>query len=221
MAAGFPQSAPKPLRSGIVLLDPSSGQPQRVIVLQYTPSSLTRSLQPQWYQPVQGDQLVNRNRLNAPPIETIHLEAEVDATDQLESPDQFPIEAKHGVNHLLAALETIVYPTTAQLRAANSSQAAGSLEIAPIEAPLAVFVWSKSRIAPVRITELSISEEFFDLQLNPMRARVTMTMRVLSVDDLGFQHTGSNIYLRYQDQKEKLAGLVAGGTLGQFGISGV
>jgi len=221
MASGFPQGAPKPLRSGIVLLDPASGQPQRVVVLQYTPASLSRSLQPQWYQPVQGDQLVNRNRLNAPPIETIQIEAEVDATDQLDQPKQFPVEAQNGISHLLAALETIVYPTTTQLRESNQRQAAGSLEIAPMEAPMAIFVWNKTRIAPVRITEMSISEEFFDLQLNPIRARVTMSMRVLSVDDLGFQHLGSNIYLRYQDQKERLASLVAGGTFGQIGIQRV
>ena len=62
----------------------------------------------------------------------------------------------------------------------------GTLEIVPAEAPLTLFVWSKNRMLPVRITEFSITEEAFDPALNPIRAKVSLGLRVLSVNDLGF-----------------------------------
>ena len=43
-----------------------------------------------------------------------------------------------------------------------------------------LFVWSASRIVPVRLTDFSITEEAFDPNLNPLRAKVTLGLRVLS-----------------------------------------
>jgi hypothetical protein len=217
----FSPRSPQHVRGGVVLLDPGTGAVARVVALQYNPASLTRSLQPQWYEPAQGDQLVNRHRLKGPPVETINMEAEIDAADQLEFPEQHQTTAQFGILPQLAALETIVYPTSAQLESNNQRQAAGTLEIVPMEAPLTIFVWSKSRIAPVRITEFSIAEEFFDTQLNPIRAKVTLGLRVLSVDDLGFRHRGSSIYMRYHQQKERLARLAQQGDFAALGIQGI
>jgi hypothetical protein len=90
-----------------------------------------------------------------------------------------------------------------------------------MESPLILFVWSSSRIVPVRITDLSVTEEAFDTHLNPIRAKVSLGMRVLSVNDLGFQHRGSSIYLAYQRAKESFAALAPGGTLGQLGIGAI
>jgi hypothetical protein len=80
-----------------------------------------------------------------------------------------------------------------------------SIEILPLEAPLTVFVWGRNRIVPVRITELSVTEEAFDTSLNPTRAKVSLGMRVLTVDDVGFQHRGGALYLLYQQGKETFA----------------
>ena len=74
-----------------------------------------------------------------------------------------------------------------------------------MEAPLTLFVWSKNRIVPVRITDFSITEEAFDPALNPIRAKVSLGMRVLSVDDLGFDHKGGSLFMTYLQQKEQLA----------------
>ena len=63
-----------------------------------------------------------------------------------------------------------------------------------METPLTLFVWSKNRIVPVRITDFSITEEAFDTVLNPIRAKISLGMRVLSVDDLGFQHKGGALF---------------------------
>jgi hypothetical protein len=90
-----------------------------------------------------------------------------------------------------------------------------------MEGPLALFVWSKSRVVPVRITDFSVTEEAFDASLNPIRAKVSLGMRVLSVDDLGFDDKGGNLFMVYQQQKEKLAGMSPAGTFADLGIGGI
>ena len=99
----------------------------------------------------------------------------------------------------------MVYPTSGQLQANQGLAQAGTLEIAPMEAPLTLFVWSKQRIMPVRITEFSITEEAFDPTLNPIRAKITLGLRVLSVNDLGFDHKGGSLFMSYLQNKEQLA----------------
>src|SRR5439155_5753328 len=128
----FPGS-PQLLKGGIVLLDPDTGQPVQIIVLQYNPDTLTRTLQVQGIGPESGDRL-EAMRLKAPPLETIKLDAEIDATDQMEKAD--PTTAQLGIYPQLAALETIVYPTSRQLQANDSQAQMGTLEIAPMESPL-------------------------------------------------------------------------------------
>ncbi|HKS25022.1 MAG TPA: hypothetical protein VJZ76_19665 [Thermoanaerobaculia bacterium] len=214
--------APHTLKAGLVLLDPVTSVLSRIIILQYNPDSLSRTLAIQATSEGGGTSGVDRSevvRLKGPPVETIKIDAEIDATDQLEVND--PTAVQSGLFPQLSALETIIYPTTTQLLANHALAAAGMLEILPVEAPLILFVWSASRIVPVRITELSVTEEAFDTRLNPIRAKVSLGMRVLSVNDLGFEHRGSSIYLAYQRIKETFAGVPTGGTLGQLGIGGI
>jgi hypothetical protein len=215
----FPGS-PRLLKGGIVLLDPTTSAVRRVIALQYNPESLSRTLQAQGV----GQDGADRSealRLKGPPVETLKIEAEIDAADQLEFPDQNPVTAQFGIHPQLAALETIVYPTSAQILANNALAQAGTLEIAPMEAPLTLFVWSKSRILPVRLTEFSITEEAFDPQLNPIRAKISLGMRVLNVNDLGFDHKGGNLFMVYHQQKELLATMSQGSALGALGLGGI
>jgi hypothetical protein len=83
----------------------------------------------------------------------------------------------------------------------------GTVEILPMESNLTLFVWSKTRVMPVRITDMDITEEFFDPQLNPIRAKVSLGMRVLNVNDVGFLTPAGVLYMVYQVQKEALAAL--------------
>jgi hypothetical protein len=215
---GFPRS-PKLTRAGLVLIDPEGGQVMRIITLQYASETLQRSFEVQSIQdePERSQPL----RLTGPAVETITLEAELDATDQLEFPRDNPAAVEAGVFPALAALETLIHPTTAQLERQKEQGAAGTLQITPAETPLALFVWSANRIAPVRVSSLSITEESFDATLNPIRAKVSLTLRVLSVDDLGFNHRGSGLFMAYLRAKEGLAQRSAGGTLSAFGIGGL
>jgi hypothetical protein len=197
----FPGS-PQLIKGGIVLLDPDSGQALQTIVLQYNPDTLTRTLQVQGIGPEPGDRL-EALRLKAPPLESIKLEAEIDATDQMEVGDS--TVGQLGVYPQLAVLEMLAYPSSAQLRGNQSQSQTGTLEIAPMEAPMAVFVWSQQRVLPIRLTDFSITEEAFDANLNPIRAKVSLGMRVLTVNDLGFSHRGGNLFMTYLQQKEQLA----------------
>lgn len=217
--SGFPNS-PRLLKGGIVLLDPESGAVLRTVLLQYNPDSLSRTLQVRGMDGDGGDRS-ELLRLKAPPVETIKLEAEIDATDQLEFPGQNADAAESGIQPALAALETIVYPSSDRLQANHALAGGGALEIIPMSAPLTIFVWSRNRVLPVRITDFGITEEAFDAALNPIRARVSLTLRVLSVEDTGFDHRAGGLFMSYQQQKEKLAALHRAGALSQLGINGL
>jgi len=216
----FPGS-PRILKGGLVLLNPDTFAvlPNGIIVLQYNPDSLSRTLKIKGVE--EGGDRSEVLRLTGPPVETFKLDAEIDATDQLEVPDSNPTTVQHGIFPQLAALETIVYPASTTLQNNFNLAQAGTLEIMPVIAPLTLFVWSANRIVPVRITDLSITEEAFDPRLNPIRAKVSLGLRVLSIDDLNFNEKGGSLYMVYQQQKETLAKVYQGGTFAALGIRGI
>jgi hypothetical protein len=191
------------LQKGAILsLDPTTGIPLGKIMLQYNPDTLTRSLKPQTV----GDEPDRTEimRLKGPPVETIKCDVEIDATDQLASGDSTAMSL--GIQPQLSSLELLVYPSSAVLIANEVLSLLGTVEILPMESALTVFVWNKNRITPVRITDLSITEEAFDPQLNPIRAKVSLGMRVLNVNDVGFLTPAGALYMIYQITKEGMAG---------------
>ncbi|GAA4085535.1 hypothetical protein [Streptomyces shaanxiensis] len=212
---------PKPIRSGLVVVNPDTGTPQRIIILQFNPDTLERSLAPQTAggQNAEGGGTGggDRNealRLKGPAEETWKFTAEIDATDQLE------VAAPDGIHPQLAVLEMLVQPTTAQLREAARQTQKGTIEITPIEMPLTLFTWGSKRVMPVRLTELSINESAFDVNLNPIRASLSIGLKVLSVSDLPAGHRGADLYMAHLAQKERLAAAARGGSLGALGLGG-
>jgi hypothetical protein len=212
-------ASPRVLKGGLVLVDADSGAVRRIVTLQYNPDSLARTLQIQGAG--EGGDRLEALRLKGPPVETIKLEAEIDATDQLEFPDQNQDAVALGIHPQLAALEAIAYPSADALTENDALASAGTIEIVPLEAALTLFVWSAQRILPVRITELSITEEAFDPALNPIRAKVSLGMRVLSVDDVGFDHKGGSLYMAYVRAKEGLVDRAPAASLSNLGLSGI
>lgn len=204
----FP-SSPRVFKGAIVLLNPVNFFPKGIVTLQYNPETLKRTLQVQSTDSEGGDRL-EALRLKAPPTETIQLEAEIDATDQLEFPAQNPDTVLFGIYPQLAALETIIYPKSSKIKSNNQQAQRGNLEIVPIEADLSVFVWSINRVLPVRLTEFSVTEEAFDPLLNPIRAKVSLGMQVLNSNDLRFKHRGSSLFRFHHQQKERFAKLNIG-----------
>ena len=214
----FPGS-PKALRGGLVLVDPSSGAVRRVITLQYNPDQISRTLQVQGVGE-DGDRS-EALRLKGPAVETFKIEAELDASDQLEFPNDNPNVVKFGLHPQIAALESMINPSASDLIGQNSQASYGTIEIAPAEAPMALFVWSAQRVVPVRVTEFSVTEEAFDPQLNPIRAKVSLGLRVLSVEDLGFSHKGGALFLGYLQRKEMLSSKAPASGLDALGIGGI
>jgi hypothetical protein len=207
---------PRLLKGGLVQVDPDTSTVLRVIGLQFNPDSLSRSVQLQ-ATGESGDRS-EALRLKGAGVETIKLEVEIDATDYLDDPDSNRTAVDLGIHPQLAALEELVQPRADDLQANDALAASGVLEVLPVEAPLTLFVWSKQRVVPVRVTDLSITEEAFDVALNPIRAKVSLGLRVLSVDDLGFRHRGGSLFMAHLRNKEALAGRASSVPLSQLGV---
>ena len=195
----FPNS-PRLLKGAIVSLKPS-GAPGPVIVFQYNPDTLTRTLTASLLggEAGQGAPV----RFKGPPDESIRLDIEIDAADQLEY--ALPPAVSLGIYPALAALEALFYPDSALVIANDRLLAAGCKEIIPPEAPLTLFVWGPKRVLPVKIGSLSVTEEAFDPALNPVRAKVSLELKALSYQELGLQSLGGSVFMAYQVGKEALA----------------
>lgn len=213
--------SPRLVKGGIVTMDPDTTALQSVIALQYNPDTLTRTLQIQAIQGAQDGTRVDALRLRGPAVETIKIEIELDATDQLEFPNKNPIAVQFGLQPQLAQLEMLINPTVETLISDDNLANSGQLEIIPLEQPLTLFVWSKSRVVPVRITEFSITEEAFDTNLNPIRAKVSLGFRVLNIDDLGFSHPGGRMFLTYLTNKQQLASKAGSAAISVLGLGGL
>jgi hypothetical protein len=188
-------------KGAIQVLEPNTGIPLNTIHLQYNPESIKRSLKPQSV----GDQPDRTEvlRLKGPPIETISCDVEIDATDQLAASD--PTTLSLGIQPQLAVLELLVYPSSSILIANEVLSLVGTIEILPMSSNLTLFVWGPNRVTPVRLTGIEIAEEAFDPRLNPIRAKVSLAMRVLNVNDVGFLTPAGALYMAYQISKEGLA----------------
>lgn len=195
----FPNS-PRVLKGALVKLD-SNVLAGSVIVFQYNPESVTRTFQPQ----ATGDDGARSEvmRLTGAPVETIKMAVEIDATDQLEKADGLAVAT--GIHPQLAALEILLYPKSALVIANAVLLALGTLEIVPPIGPFTVLVWGPQRVVPVRVTELSVTEEAHDTLLNPIRAKVDLGLRVLSYNDLPLAHPGYSMFLTHQVVKETMA----------------
>jgi hypothetical protein len=189
---------------GFILMDAEGKTILQTVVFQYNPDSLTRSLTPRAAKAEAGDRL-EALRLIGPPVETIKLEIELEATDRLEYPDRNPETVRSGITPELADLETIIAPATGDILAANRMAQTGTLEVLPLPSPLVLLVLGANRTMPVRVTDMSVVEEAFDTQLNPIRAKMSISLRVLSSDDLTLGSKGAELFLANARRREQLA----------------
>ncbi len=206
--SSFPGS-PKVMKGAIIGLDPLNPLAS-VIIFQYNPDLLTRTLTAQ----TSGSDNADRGealRLKGPPKETIKLDVEIDAADQLEQAN--PLATSMGLYPTLASLEMLLYPKSARTIANEALAATGIIEIIPPEAPMTLFVWGLKRTLPVRLTEFTITEEAFDPNLNPIRAKVGLSLRVLNYQDLGMSSAGGALFMAHQVAKEVMATLGGAATI--------
>lgn len=197
----FPGS-PRLLKGAIVGMDPVNPLAS-VIVFQYNPDTMTRRLEARSTGGGENADRAEAFRLTGPPRETITLSVEVDAADQLE--EAHPLAIVSGVNPTLAALEMLLYPKSEHVIVNSAIAQGGMLEIIPVEAPMTLFIWGPQRVLPVRLTSFSITEEAYDTLLNPVRAKVDLSLLVLSYHDLKVTHPGYFLFLTHQIVKEVMA----------------
>lgn len=202
----FPGS-PRLFKGAIVGINPknipTSLKSANVILFQYNPETMTRQVEARSINNEDGSNRYEPYRLIGPPKETMTLEIELDATDQLAKPSQVAIAM--GVHPSLAALEMLLYPKVSKVKQNLRLEAQGNIEIIPPEAPLTLFIWGEKRVLPVRLSSFSINEQAYDPRLNPIRAKVSLTLQVLSYFDLERESLGAKTFLVHQTIKEKMA----------------
>lgn len=197
----FPGS-PRLFKGAIIGLDQFNPLAS-VIVFQYNPETMTRSLEARTTGGSEGGDKSEALRLTGPPKETITISIELDAVDQLEKGD--PQATTAGIYPALSALEMLLYPKSVKVISDAILAQAGNIEIIPPEAPLTLFIWGPQRVLPVRITSFSITEQAYDTALNPIQAKVDLSMYVLSYADLKITNPGYSLFLAYQVAKEVMA----------------
>ena len=197
--SSFPGS-PRLLKGALIGVD-ALNPLTSMVVFQYNPDTMSRRLEARSVTQ-EGDR-GEAMRLTGAPKETITLSIEIDVTDQLEQGN--PPATTLGLNPTLAALELMLYPKSDSVIANDVLSAIGTIEVFPINGPMILFVWGRTRVLPVRLTSFSITEEAFDPLLNPIRAKVELSLSVLSYHDLSLLSQGRSLFLAHHIAKEVMA----------------
>ncbi len=188
----FPNS-PKLVKGALLeFSDVLLGLLPNIVLFQYNPEQLSHKLdQPPQSSAGTGADTEKKETFRTArlPVESISdLKLVLDATDQMEQGD--PITAVRGIGPSIAALEMMMYPSGTSLLNLGSllgSGSSGSAKVPPQQLPVILFVWGPWRIVPVNVTSVSVVEQDFDPLLNPTRAEVTVSLRIISKDDLDQQ----------------------------------
>lgn len=206
--------APRTLTGAIVGLDPFNPLAS-VVIFQYNPDTMTRTIKALTSgDATRGEAL----RLKGPPEESIRCDIEIDAADQLAAGQS--TAQTLGIHPALAALEMLLYPKSSLVIANQVLLLAGVIEVIAPEQPLAVLVWGPKRILPFRLSDFTITEEMYDPNLNPIRAKVALNMRILSYYDLGLLSAGGALFMAHQVAKEVMATVNSAGSIGNLGGAG-
>ena len=190
------------VKGALVTLDSSLSTVTSIIAFQYNPDTLTRTLQVQSL----GTESGSRSevlRLQGPPIETFKLDAEFDASGRLPKAQQ-EAAPEVGIYPQLSALESLIYPTVEWAKTNMARAAKGTIEIIPAEVPMTLLIWGYQRVLPVRLADFTITEEAYDINLNPIRAKVSLSLRVLSYNDLPWEQS-KKLFLPHHQKKERMA----------------
>jgi hypothetical protein len=213
MGNGYTRS-PKLLKGALIQFSAPMLIPiPNIIIFQYNPETMTRTLTP--WAPAQrqmtydkdgkvtedklsGEQL---NQLSQPfdPQETFSLTLELDATDALEEPGSHPVATIAGVADRISAMEMLCYPpgpgalggllnvsVSVSIGAGGISASAGAAaDVVPRkDVPIVLFFWGPGRIVPVRIMSFSVEEQQYSPLLYPIRAKVSIGLKVLDENHL-------------------------------------
>jgi hypothetical protein len=198
--------------------------PSRVIVFQFNPDQVKRTLAHRATQPPQqtgntGAAREDAMRVAGPPVETISMTVELNASEQLEAPADAPnaVVAEEGLHPVLATLYLLMYPPALTSQTAESEAKAGAVQVSPADLAMVLLVWGKSRVVPVKVTGYSATEDAFDTRLNPIAAKVELTLQVLTSVECPESSLGRDAFVAYQQAKESLAALAQTATGAPWG----
>lgn len=209
MPNGYSRS-PKLLKGAIIQFSAPMLIPiPNIIVFQYNPETLTRRLTP--WAPLERERDEEGNLVTLTgrqsqalaqpydPDENLTVDLELDAADALEEPGSHPIAVATGVADRIAALEMLLYPpqdsalggllgVSVDISIGSSGLSVTTGAQADLvkrrSVPVVLFFWGPGRIVPVRITTFAVEEQAFSPILYPLRAKVSLGMRVLDENDL-------------------------------------
>ncbi|MCC7173998.1 MAG: hypothetical protein IT159_02285 [Bryobacterales bacterium] len=204
-----PTTRPRFLKGALVVHESQTpGPPPKVIVFQYNPEQVKRSLEKRAVESKGGGSSPSKEdllRAAGPPAETINLQITLDAADQLAEPDSNQTTVENGLFPMLSVLEMLLYPPTTRVQQIDAAAGQGEVQVSPADLPLVLLVWGQSRVVPVMLTSFTVSEESFDVNLNPIRAKIDLAMKVLTYLELKKNTIGYDAYLSYQRRKEQHA----------------
>ncbi|QAA81835.1 hypothetical protein EI546_08940 [Aequorivita sp. H23M31] len=207
MSTGYSRS-PKLLKGALIeFSERFIGPIPNVIVFQYNPETMTRTLEV-WSQNASGESSAGTETSHTAqpfdPPETFSLALELDATDALEKPESHPVAFISGVADRIAAMEMLLYPQGDSLLGGLLGSISGSLSVGssggsiggglggasggvqPVPrgtVPVVMFVWGPGRIIPVRLTSFSVEELAYSPLLYPIRAKVSIGLKILTPKD--------------------------------------
>ena len=192
------------------------GPVPNVVVFQYNPEKMTRSLAGLKTAGTGADAASkSSNPLAQPfdPRETFDLTLELDATDALEEPDTHPVAALTGVADRIAAIELLLYPASDKGVISKVSSLLGGAALPRDTVSIVLFIWGPGRVLPVRLTSYKVDETAFSTTLYPIQATVTVGLTVLTDADFGGadaslsagEKLAKRAYLFTRNQREALA----------------
>jgi len=182
---------PNVLKGAFVRMADETAPPE-VVAFQYNPEELHRKVEARG-----GDAAAMRT-----PRELITLTLTVDAAEALERQSESADAGADSIAPRLAALELLMHRPEPRERSWWEILVSG---VDSGREPLLLFVWGAHRVVPVRLLRLDIAEVLHDPELRPLHAEVTVTMRVVTHDDLPSGHQGTRYWRRHAKTLEALA----------------
>jgi hypothetical protein len=161
-----------------------------ISIFQFNPESLTRNIQI----PERPTGTASRevSQAGEETVEKLTLTAHFSAADQLNNNNI--LARKFGVGPQLAALEKMVHPSREILNliqqgidaigdAITGGEGQDPVQSIPREKyPRILFIWGLTRVLPVIIESMSITEQLYDNLLNPIQAEVSLSLSVITSD---------------------------------------
>lgn len=172
------------------------GIPLNIVVFQFNPESITRTINLPTATTTSDPERTARRRehgqLSAPPLETFEISAHFSAADDLgKGGAASAIPRLFGVGPQLAALEKMAYPSAGLISGliGEAVDAVGDAlglggdddptrSVPRQPAPRILFIWGPSRVVPVKIKSMVITEQKYDPLLNPVQAEVRIGLEI-------------------------------------------